>query len=231
MEGVSVYFYDWREGPPDEVLNLEPVVKTVLPSLNHTWAGKPDDRMKSDKYVAEFVGFLKIDVEGEYKFLVKSYGGVKFLINNNSVIDSWILEYQKIKSKGLYLGKGYHRFRLLYCNPGRYGEIRIKWKKPTGEVEDIPRAQLYFTIGEHVFFTGLPDNFTVVLTPTLISIERKTCISINDVCMIKIEIHEQPFESLVSVYNEKNQPVYRATQPLLIWGGDVYRFQVLVKKE
>lgn len=222
MEGILVHFYEWRDTPPLDTQGLAPVAETVFVHLNHLWRDKPHEKVRSEKYLAEFKGFIATE-RGTYRFHVVSSGGVKIWVDENLVVDSWVLDkLRKLSSNPIPLNRGFHRFRLLYCNAKRPGWIRVTWEKPGGVIEDIGRKDLYFSIGEHVFITNLPDNYTVVLTPLEKSLEIKRCVSVSGLCTIEVKYTEQPLECIMSVYNEKGQPVFRGVQPITVWGGDVY---------
>jgi len=228
FKGVLARFYEWKGAPPDDVNHLTSVAESVFVNLNHIWLNKPHEKVKSEKYIVEFSGFLEVVEEGLYRLHVVANGGVKLWIDESLTISSWNPNrLQKLASLPLPLRKGFHRLRLLYCNAQRLGEIRVSWEKQEGMLEEIPREALYFSLGEHVFITNIPDYYVTVLTPieSPVPVEVKKCMGINNMCTIELKYNEQPFKCLVSIYDDKNQLVYRTQHPLLMWGGDVYELR------
>lgn len=231
MEGLLARFYEWRDIPQIDLDNVSPTVETVVFKLNNVWLGKPDERLKSEYYVLEIKGYIKIDDTGSYRFHVTSNGGVKLWVNDSLLIDSWVSRLQKHVTNPVSLSKPFNRIRVLYYNYEKLGELEILWEKQGREPSEIPRKNLYFSIGRHAFITNIPDNYIVVATPVdyTASVTTKKCVSINNICTIELAENEQPLCCLISIYNENNEPVFRSTEPITIWGGDVYRFDFLVE--
>lgn len=228
MKGVSVKYYEWkwRNVLPEDIRGLNPILETISPRLSLSWIDRPDERIRGDRFLVAIEGFMRIDIDGSYRFIVKALGGIKLQIGRSLIADSQIPGYKVVESSDIYLSKGYTRFKLLYGSLIRQGDVRIEWRKPIGITEEIPEDILYFTIGNHVFFTNLPNGTRVTLIPVREEVGIKECLSINEICIIELSEFEQPFECLITVYGDEARPLYRSTQPILLWGGDVYRFQL-----
>ncbi|MEM1596321.1 MAG: PA14 domain-containing protein [Desulfurococcaceae archaeon] len=226
MEGLLARFYEWRNNVPSNVDNMSPAVETIIFKLSNTWIGKPDDRLKGNHYILEIKGYIKIDERGLYRFHIVSNGGIRFWINNSLLVDSWVPRLQKNISSTLQLSKLYNKIRILYYNYEKLGRLEVLWERIGGKPVEIPHKNLFFSIGKYVFFTNIPDNFTVVITPVEYSriSEIKKCVSINGICTLELGEDEQPLDCLISVLNENGELVFRSTEPFTLWGGDVYRF-------
>ena len=227
IQGILARFYHWNETLPLDIVDLKLVAETILLSFNQVWIGKPHEKVRESKYIVEFTGFIKVDYEDQYRFHIIANGGVKFWFNNELLIDSWDNKtLQKQASNIIRLKQGYYRIRLLYCNWSKPGEIRLKMERPSG-IEDISVKNIFFTIGEIFFVTNLPDNYVIVFTPINPQRSVKKCTAINDICMVELKYYEQPYECLVSIYNDRGELIYRSTQSLIMWGGDEYKLTLI----
>ena len=112
MEGLLARFYEWRDIPQIDLDNVSPTVETVVFKLNNVWLGKPDERLKSEYYVLEIKGYIKIDDTGSYRFHVTSNGGVKLWVNDSLLIDSWVSRLQKHVTNPVSLSKPFNRISV-----------------------------------------------------------------------------------------------------------------------
>lgn len=224
VQGVKARFYAFRDRPEKDVSKMDFVTETFYMKIDFVFTGKPYILAPEEKYVIVFTGFLKIDEPGNYVFYVKTSGGVTLFVDGKELIDSWRENTSAIlHSEKIFVDKGYHAFRLLYFNSRRFGEISFGWIKPSGEHTVIPTSNLFTTIGDHVFFTGLSNGWSVKLISAK-SDEEKTCVTFRGVCGVHLPISQQPFYAYISVHNEEKKRIFATTDPLEIWGGDEYEF-------
>ncbi|MEM1800874.1 MAG: PA14 domain-containing protein [Desulfurococcaceae archaeon] len=228
MNGLRMVFYLWdTPDPPSETTGLTPVVETISPRVEYIWPGKPHEKVRAERFMAEFTGFIHVKKPGFYRFYVISSDGVLFWLDGNLLINAWHDTPPRLYMSGeIRLDQGYHRARLLYYNRHPFGQVTLGWIKPDKTSEVIPGENLFFTIGEHVFITNIPDNYRVSFIPLREELGPKTCISVNNICMVRIPYNEQPYECLVSIYDDKNTVTAKLTEPFLIWGGDVFEYIV-----
>ncbi len=229
LNGVKTRFYAWDNGNPPKGLNgLHPLAEVISPRIDFTWFEKLHEKITSEKFIAEFKGFIKIDVPGVYRFYVVSDNGVIFSVGDKTLIDTWSSQESRIHSSPeIRLNKGFKRIILLYYNRARHSEVRLGWVKPGGRVEVIPDDRYYFSIGEHVFITGLPDGYVVRMLPLKDTSSEKTCVSLMNICMVEVPWKEQPLEAYVSIYNREGKVFARFSEPLVFFGGDEYIVEYL----
>lgn len=228
INGLHTVFYTWdTPNPPSDTTGLPPVAETISPRVDYIWPGKPHEKVRADKFMAEFKGFLRVNTPGVYRFYTISSDGVLLWLSESILIKAWYDMPPRLHiSNEIRLNQGYYRIRLLYYNRHPFGQVVLGWIKPDKTSEVIPSENLFFSIGEHAFITNLPNNYWVRLMPLRENLSPKTCIGVNNLCMIEIPYAEQPYECLVSIYDDKNTVITRLTEPFLIWGGDVFEYLV-----
>lgn len=219
LQGVLARFYRLAEPVPEDVVG-EVIAEKVLPSINHVWIGRPHERVDK-RYFVEFQGYLMFPKSGVYRVFVVANNGVKLWIGGRTLISSWVdSPTRRLDSESLSVEKGYYKFRLLhYCKHG-FSELRMGWIKPDENEEIIPSDNYAFSIGKHLFLK-IPSGSSAVLVPIIESVHEKRCISFSDICVVEVPYDEQPLYALVSIYDEKGNVIYRSTEPLELWGGDV----------
>ncbi|MEM1879489.1 MAG: PA14 domain-containing protein [Desulfurococcaceae archaeon] len=223
FQGILARFYSLKEPFTDDI-ERSALAEKVLPSINHVWIGKPHDRVEKN-YIVEFKGFLKVQESGSYRFFVVANNGIKLWLNEKLLLESWRdSPTRRLDTSSISLEEGYYRIRLLhYCKVG-FSEVRLGWVKPNGKEEYIPGENMCFSTGEHVFVL-LPDKYVVRVAPLRDDVREKLCISLNNTCVVEVPYGEQPLIALLSIYDEKGQIVFRTTEPVELWGGDVLEYR------
>ncbi|MET1159893.1 MAG: PA14 domain-containing protein [Thermoprotei archaeon] len=219
FEGLKAYYYVWSgEKPPDNLLDLEPVKEGVSPRIDYTWWDSPVKGLPREFYAIAWTGFIKIDKPGYYRFYVITDDGSRLWINEELIIDAWKDQPPTTYvSKPIYLSSGYCRVRYYYYNRYGLGRALLGWIPPHGKPETIPSENLYHSIGEEVFFTGLDTGYIVEVEQDKQVI--KTCKAVNSICSIEIPYNEQPLEAHIRIRSGKDV-IYETPEKILLWGGD-----------
>jgi len=219
LNGLKTYYYEWSgKKPPEELINLEPVREDVSPWINYIWWSSPAPGVPNEFYAITWLGFIKIDEPGTYRFYVTTDDGSRLWIDDTLVIDAWKDQPPTTYiSNPVKLSSGYHRLKYYFYN--RYGlaEAVLGWIPPRGEAGVVPKNILYHSIGDIIFFTGIPDDHFVEV---LVDGARKTCKAIGGICEIRVAFEEQPLEALVKILDKHGNTVYRTPDKITIWGGD-----------
>lgn len=225
VSGVRARFYKLGEEPQPDIEKLEYLTETFYAKVDNVFVGSPYPGVPPERYAIEFLGFIKVDVPGQYKFYVVASDGAQLWLGGQKLIDaSRTAQSPMAITDKVHLPRGLNFFRLLYSNRKKYGEIALGWIPPSGEPGVIPPQHLYTSIGEYAFFSNLPEGTEV----KLISFDREeelACRTHNGLCMVKIAFKDQPFRALVKVLSARGSVLYASTEPLEIWGGDEYSLE------
>ena len=59
------------------------------PSVNYNWPAEPAPGVPADNFMSRWSGFVQVPTAGNWKFGVRSDGGVKLSVNGGQVLDKW----------------------------------------------------------------------------------------------------------------------------------------------
>lgn len=227
VNGVRARFYKLGDELPTDIEKLEYITETFYIKVDNIFVGSPYPGVPPERYAIEFLGFIKVEAPGHYKFYIVASDGAVLWIGEHKVIDTAKAPRPPtVISDKVNLPKGFSFFRLLFYNRKKYGEISLGWVPPSGEPGVIPPKNLYTSIGEYAFFTGLPEGAEVKLVP-FDREEEIICKARNGLCMVRIAFKEQPLRALVKVLSPLGGVLYASTEPLEIWGGDEYSLECI----
>lgn len=225
INGLKTYYYVWSgDKPPEDLLSLNPVHEAVSPWINNVWWDKPIDKLPSEFYAIAWIGFIKITSPGKYRFYVTTDDGSKVWINNELIIDAWKDQPPTTYiSKEIYLYNGFHRFKYYFYNKYGLAEAVMGWITPSGEAQVIPKENYYCSISDFIFFINIPENYSIVIENTSV----KKCISINNICSMRIQHDEQPLSTYIRILDDNNNEIFRTPSRVTIWGGDEFKLITL----
>lgn len=221
INGLKTNYYIWSgDKPPDDLLTMKPIHEAVTPWINNVWWDKPIDKLPSELYAIAWIGFLKITNPGKYRFYVTTDDGSRLWINNELIIDAWRDQPPTTYiSREVYLYTGFHKLKYYFYNRYGFAEAVLGWITPSGETGVITKENYYCTISDNVYFTNIPDNYTVFIENELV----KKCISANNICIINLSFDEQPLTCLIKILDDKNNEVFKTQTRVTIWGGDEFK--------
>jgi hypothetical protein len=127
---------------------MTPVATVVMPDvhvpLRDFSAGFPGVPNLFEWFGIRFDGQIRIDVAGQYKFVLTSDDGARLYIGSKMVVDNDGVHASETKSGKITLAKGLHPLRLDYFQGPRYHiHAQLFWVKPgTTSQELVPASNL-----------------------------------------------------------------------------------------
>lgn len=114
------------------------VVKTgTISTVNIT--AITDDRA----FGYRFKGYILVPVTGVYSFYLNSNDGSNLYIGEQLLVDNDGSHGAQEKWGSVALVKGFHRIQVNYFQMGGKKELKLSWKKPNGNKEEIPAQAFY----------------------------------------------------------------------------------------
>lgn len=207
------------EGYPKKTLIKE--TREDVP-LNFNW---PSAAQKSYKapFTIEWDGFLKIEVRGDYTFILGSDDGSELFLNDRKVIDNGGQHGIVKKMKTIFLEPGFYRFHVLYFDVGGGAAFSLKWKMPNAHETVIPLSQFYHEAANRDI------NAVDAAIPYTLQIEPKDPIDKNSIVFRKNDptIAFRNFGILRTYYvnywdNQRFQPPARVPAYHIVWRGFIW---------
>lgn len=207
------------EGHPKKTLIKEASEDTPL---DFNW---PSETLKSYKspFTIEWDGFLKIEVRGNYTFILGSDDGSALFLNDRKVVDNGGQHGIVKKTKTLFLEPGFYRFHLRYFDVGGGAAFHLKWKVPNANETIIPLSQFYHeAAGRDINAVDASMPYTLQIAPGSAIDENRIVFRKNDPT-----IAFRNFGILRTYYvnywdNQRFQPPARAPAYHIVWRGFVW---------
>ncbi len=127
-EGLTTYYYpnsEWK-GPP--------AFTSVTPILFLVWA---DPEPLPGPFSARFLGSLRIETSGQYRFDIQADDGAKLLIDGKTVGEC-VINRGTTFPAALQLSKGDHAIEIRYFQLGGGNALDVYWQPPGGALGLIP---------------------------------------------------------------------------------------------
>jgi hypothetical protein len=103
----------------------------------------PDAILGEDRFSIRWMGYVRIDRAGTYKFHTLSDDGVRLWIAGRPVVNNWGDHAATWNSGDIYLKEGYHPIRLDFYENGGVATIKLYWSSERFGREIVPPAHLY----------------------------------------------------------------------------------------
>ncbi len=94
-------------------------------------------------YAVQFEGFLKIDSDDFYQFVVHSDDGAVLEIDDEVVVDNDGNHAPRTIAGHVPLRRGLHKFRLRYFQAEGGASLGVSWAKPDGSLQPLEGSVLY----------------------------------------------------------------------------------------
>lgn len=227
--GLKTFYYVWSgDKPPEDPSSLKPVKTGVSPWINYVWWNSPTPGVPGEFFAILWVGFIEVDKSGYYRFYVVTDDGSRVWINDELIIDAWRDQPPTAYiSKPIYLKKGFHRLKYYFYNRFSFAEAVLGWIDADGSSSVVPKEKLYYCIGNEVFFTNLPEGYTVEILPTESEVRR--CTSAKGICKLVLIDNEIPLEAYVRIIDPSGRTIYESKEKTIIWGGDEFKVMRIEK--
>ncbi len=225
--GLRALYYNWSgEEPPEDLLSLQPIKEEVVPWINYVWWDSPSPGVPAEFFAIAWLGFIKIQVSGEYRFYVTTDDGSRLWIDGKLVIDAWKDQPPTTYiSEPVFLDEGLHRLKYYFYNRYAFAEAVLGWIPEQGNAGPVPRESLYHNTGENILLTNLPEKYRVELKTR--NGETRSCRAQDGSCSISLGFDEMPIEAWIKIIDEHGKTVFNTEKPVKLIGGDEYRASIL----
>jgi hypothetical protein len=162
---VVVLEVSGKQNIPNNAINI----KNIAPGLQckvykGTWTKLPDfntltpfkedvvseikipDGIVGNNFGLEFNGYIKIDKEGMYNFMLTSDDGSKLLIDDNEIIDNDGCHAMIEQQGSALLSKGYHLFKLLFFQRGDGSGLKTSVGYGGEEFSEFPKQMFSHSV-------------------------------------------------------------------------------------
>ena len=140
--GIKYNYYegDWQKLPEFNSLDVIRNGKIYDFNLNGF-------ERRAAKFAVEFIGYIKIEYDGEYTFYTSSNDGTKLFIGNELIVDNDGSHGDFEKQGKIKLDSGMHVIKVEYFDSGGSQALKVLYKGPGISRQLIPPDKL-FTIFE-----------------------------------------------------------------------------------
>lgn len=123
------------------------------------WGGTPPPQMPHDNYSVRWVGFVKADQTGDYRFESVSDDGARLYVDDKLVIDSWKGYIDTNAQAVVHFEAGSrHKVRYEYFQLGGGADVRLKWTRPASQQAIVWRSSAAEDIDYVVFYGPTTDK-------------------------------------------------------------------------
>jgi len=167
-----------NEVPPSEVIQADgytaqyfnnvtlsgsPILTRQEEEINNNWSGgSPHSSVNSDNFSARWSKIEQFNA-GTYRFTVTADDGVRFKINNQTVIDKWIDQAPTTYSVDISLDAGNHEIVMEYYEKGWGAVAKLDIQTTTTNIDNPPPT---VDAGDNVFSIEYFNNTTLSQLPT-----------------------------------------------------------------
>jgi cytochrome c len=145
QSGLTLYVYE-----VEPMSRLQPLVDGQTPNVSRNILAidlnKPEDfgGLKSN-FLAEALGYVTVDAEGEYQFQLRSDDGSELLIDGRPVLNhDGLHDAESTREAKVKLPAGEHEIRVRMFQRGVEAVMQLKWMPPgAGEFTFIPADRIF----------------------------------------------------------------------------------------
>jgi hypothetical protein len=145
----------------------------VDPTVDFDWSGtSPDPSISQTDFSAVWSGQVEAQFSETYTFYTTTDDGVRLWVNNQLLIDKWILQPPTEWSGTIPLTAG-HRYNIEmpYFQGGGGSAAHLSWASPSTPKQIIPQSQLFPTnVVPSVFITN-PRNGASFFAPASFKVQ------------------------------------------------------------
>lgn len=136
-EGLSYKYTHGIYRMVNDMLNVPPRRTGIHPQFNH------DLREKEQFFSFDFEGYINIPRDGEYTFYLATNDGGRMYVDNIMILNNDGLHPVVEINKPLKLKAGLHPISVKYFQEGGRNGLKVSWKGPGIEKEEIPANVLF----------------------------------------------------------------------------------------
>lgn len=110
--------------------------------VDFEWAGAPVGEVDPDHFSVRWSGWLDVPAAGTYTFLTDNDDGVRVWVDDQLVIDDWVMHSIKHNEGTVDLPAGFVPIRVDYFDFTSTAKIHLSWSSDDIPAEIIPRENL-----------------------------------------------------------------------------------------
>jgi hypothetical protein len=133
-------FYSYYEGEFSKVKDFENIGPQISGVATHF---SLKERKVEVNFALSFEGFLKVRQDGLYTFSLLSNDGSMLFLNDDVFINNDGAHGDNEISSTTALKSGYHKLKVLYFQQGGGKALKLSWKGPDFEKQEIPPEALF----------------------------------------------------------------------------------------
>jgi hypothetical protein len=133
--------YNYYE--PDDPVSLESIKNGTAKKTGTTNIISNSVKLRPEKFVLVFDGYIKIEKDGLYSFFTNSDDGSKLFIDDVEVVDNDGNHGNTEKNGKALLKKGFHRIKVLYFDGAGNNSLNVSMQADGGNKMIIPADVLF----------------------------------------------------------------------------------------
>jgi len=139
IKGIEYFYYEgaWTEIP--DYSFLTEISKGIIFDFNLDHLER-----RIANFAIEYIGYIKIEQDGNYNFYVSSNDGTKLFVNDILIVDNDGVHGTFEKTGQGKLSPGMHPFKLQYFDGGGSQSLKVEYKGPGVERQVIPSNVLFY---------------------------------------------------------------------------------------
>ena len=117
----------------------------IDPRIYFDWGSAvPDCSLAPETFSVRWQGQVKIDLAQDYTFYTSTDDGSRLWIDNQLIIDSWIVQGETEHSATVSLTPGLHDIKYEYYQDTGWAIAKLSWSAPSINKTIIPADHLYY---------------------------------------------------------------------------------------
>jgi hypothetical protein len=136
--------------------------------IDFDWGtSSPLNGIDSDFFTTRWLGEIEPPLTGTYTFFTESDDGVRLWVNDQLIVDKWILQPATEWGGSINLTAGNkYPIRLEYFEEQGGAVMKLRWSHPNIAKQIIPTSQLYAQV-----ITGITSSHEFQIFPTMVDSE------------------------------------------------------------
>ena len=183
----------------ESLADLTPAASGVVPEIEMN----VPQRLRPNQFTLRFTGSLQIDRAGDYEFFTRSDDGSRLYIGNQTVVNNDGDHGMREASGRIRLEAGEHPLVVIYYDSGGGTGLRVTWKGPGFERQDINPRQLSVATGESLHDIAIQTLKSVpgfetekFASLSKLIVERKSITNAVD-ALLQVDVEKWDLEQLV----------------------------------
>ncbi|MEN8188076.1 MAG: GH92 family glycosyl hydrolase [Bacteroidota bacterium] len=139
-KGIKYCYYEGAFSSVDQIDSFEAKEKGISSAVNI------DKRQRDNYFAFNFSGYIKVPDNGIYTFFLESNDGSSMYVNGRQIIENDNYHIAKELQGKIALAAGFHKIEVKYFQAGGGKELKLSWKGPKIEKQEIIVDNLFYDI-------------------------------------------------------------------------------------